>query len=83
MFGRKQREQRGPIVRGEIATLRPRAGDKIILKSHTPVSEAVARRIKQDLVPCFPDNEILVLDKGMDIVVVSDGNPTDPGKTHS
>lgn len=78
MFGRKQREQREPLVRGEITTLRPQKGDKIVLKSHTPVSEAVARRIKQDLVPRFPDNEILVLDKGMDIVVVSGADKGEP-----
>ncbi len=77
MFGRKQRDA---ALRGEIAVLRPRKGDKLVFKSKDPVSEAVATRIKRELAPRFPDNEILVLDEGMDLVVVSDGAPKDPGK---
>lgn len=61
-----------PIEIDEVQRLRVVPGDVLVLKIQERISHAVRDRLFLEMKRIFPENQVLVLDGGADLVVVED-----------
>ncbi len=76
------RRARGPEI--DVRRLHLNPGDHLVVRLNGRAAPEHIAFLKDQLKPRFPDNEILVVDQGTDLLVVGAGSPcpppSDPGK---